>query len=378
MRIGIVTPGFSASEGDWCIPAIRDLVAGLAAADHVRVLTLRYPHRPGTWQAAGAGVVGLGGADRRGLARVPLLLRAVRALTRLARRERLEVLHGLFAHEPGLVATLAGRLLGLPTVVSLLGGELARLGEIGYGGQCTPVNRALVRTALRWAARTACSSEYIAGQARRLGLADRLVRLPLGVDTDRFSAARAADRPVLTGAERLLAVGSLIPVKAPELLLDAFGRLAGDRPDAHLHVVGEGHLRPALESARGELGLAARVHLHGAVPHEELPGWYRQADVCVVSSAWESSPMVALEAAACGVPVVGTAVGVLPEMDGAALTAPVGDPEGLARALGLVLGDPARRSAMAARAAELARGPFSLSASVTAHRRLYAELAGNG
>ncbi|MCZ7545184.1 MAG: glycosyltransferase family 4 protein [Anaerolineae bacterium] len=119
MKLGFVLPGFSASEADWCIPVFLNLVRALARDHEVHVFALRYPYERRTYTVYGATVHALGGATARGLRRVPLLVRAVRAVVAEARRRRFDVLHGIWADEPGLVAVAAGRMLRTPAVVTL-------------------------------------------------------------------------------------------------------------------------------------------------------------------------------------------------------------------------------------------------------------------
>ena len=113
-------------------------------------------------------------------------------------------------------------------------------------------------------------------------------------------------------------------------------------------------------------------------PHHILSSWYRAADLVVVPSRSESFGLVALEAAACGVPVVASAVGGLLNIvhDGVTGWLVEGrDPERYARAMAQVLGDPAGAAAMGAAAAVRARR-FTWSFTAARLRRLYTDLAG--
>jgi glycosyltransferase involved in cell wall biosynthesis len=377
-RIGILTPGFSASESDWCIPAVLDLVRTLAREDDVRVFPLRYPHTRAPYSVFGARVTPLGAAQRRGLWRVPLYVRALSALSGEARRRPFDLLHALWADEPGALAVLAGRRMGVPVVVSILGGELCDLPEIGYGGQRGSVDRRLSASALRLAERVTVGSRGLRERelVRRPALQWRV--LPLGVDTARFApgpAGPSARR--LAGRPRLLHVASLLPVKDQSTLLRAFA-LLGPRIEAkgaHLSIAGDGPLRDRLGAQAAALGISESVSFLGAVSHDALPDLYRQADVLVLSSRFESQGMVVLEAAASGCPTVGTAVGVVPELeDGARAVAPA-EPEALARALGETLGNEEARRRMGSAALRVAREKFSLETAVAGFRALYDELS---
>lgn len=144
--------------------------------------------------------------------------------------------------------------------------------------------------------------------------AQRIEVIPCGVDPERFRPLeRAACRRELgLGGEPLvLFVGRLEPLKGIELLIDALVHLDG----VTLLVVG-GDARSAayqaeLERRAAQRGVAARVRFVGAVPQERLPLYYNAADVCAVPSFYESFGLVALEALACGVPVVAARVGGL-------------------------------------------------------------------
>ncbi len=155
----------------------------------------------------------------------------------------------------------------------------------------------------------------------------------------------------------VLFAGSLEPVKDPALALRVFAALAVDRPGLRLDVIGEGRLRGDLERLAAQLGIGDRVSFLGQVPRNEMPARYRAARLLLVTSRHEGQSMVAVEAAASGIPVVGTRVGVLPDLGSGALTVPLGDEAGLIAAAAMVLDDPARATAMGAagRAAAVAR-----------------------
>ncbi len=370
MRIGLITPGFSASEDDWCIPALLDLVRVLAEGDEVTVFALRYPHRRETYAVHGAAVRPTGGAERGGLARLPILLRTLARVVRQARRRPFDVLHALWAHEPGFVAALAGRMTATPVLVSFLGGELADLPEIDYGGGRSRANRWLAARALTGADRVSVGSRYLRRLAERHVPAEKLFRHPLGVDTGRFHPGSAAEEARLDGDPVLLNVASLSSVKDHRTLLAAFALLAEPYPGARLHLLGEGELEREIAERARELDVRDRLVLHGAVDHGRLASYYARADLALQSSRFESQGMAVLEAAACGCPVAGTAVGVLPELCLQRAIAPPGDAEALAAAAAAVLGDRRFRERLRkAQAAEIGR--FELGETVGQLRRRY-------
>ena len=123
-------------------------------------------------------------------------------------------------------------------------------------------------------------------------------------------------------------------------------------------------------------GLAEKVRFVDPQPHHLLSTYYRAADVCLVPSRSESFGLVALEAAACGTPVVAAAVGGLLNLVDDGVTGVLVDtrvPADYAVAAGEILDDPFRAAAMAAAAAERARG-YTWSTSAARLRRLYADL----
>jgi glycosyltransferase involved in cell wall biosynthesis len=318
MNVGLVVPGYSANAADWCIPALRHFSRALTEHASVRVIAVRYPYRTDRYCIEGSEVIALGGADRRRVLTAALWQRTLATLRTEHARRPFDVLHAFWATESGLLAALAGRLLGVPTLVSLAGGELVALRDIGYGDQRIAWERLKVRLALRLASAVSAGSGYLQRIAQRFR--PHVARLPLGVDTSLFHPAPAR-------GDRLLHIGSLTPVKDQHTLLRAVAQTAQE-----LDMVGDGPLRGDLERLAGNLGLSERVRFHGDVDHAELVPLYQAADALVVSSRHEAQCMVALEAAACGVPVVGTRVGVLPEISPAATVA-VADAAALAQAL---------------------------------------------
>ncbi len=341
MRIGLITPGFSASEQDWCIPALLDLVRCLARDHDTTVFALRYPHTRAPYEVFGAKVIPLGAAERRGPGRLFMAWRARQAILQVAREQRFDILHALWAHEPGALATALGTRLATPTLVSLLGGELVDEPSLNYGGARGFLNRRLIRRSLTRASHVTAPTSEVMRAASDIVDASRLSELPLGVDTTRFRPGLASGEPhpKLDGGPVVLQVGSLVPIKDHATLLAAFATLLTRLPRARLHLVGEGPLRSQLEGQAPALGIDHAIRFHGAIEHDRLPDFYRRADLVTISSRFESQCMALLEAAACGRTLAGTAVGVLPSLVPDAHCAPPGDPARLAEAMHRALDD---------------------------------------
>lgn len=362
MRVALITPGFGGDEADEALPWLRHLVRGLAARHEVVVFSLRYPYCRGRYRAWGATVYALGGAEVSGWRRLPLLARAALAVYREHLQRPFDRLHGLWADEPGFLAAMLGRRLAVPAVVSVLGGELVALPKIGYGGRLSRLNRLLVRQALRRADVVTVGSQTLAGLVRAQMPDVSPVLWPQGVPTALFRPEGEA--VTLAGNPRLLQVAALTPVKDQTTLVRAVALLVPRFPGLHLHLVGDGPLRPALRAQAAALKLTARIHFHGAVAHEQLPTFYRGADLLVVSSRFESQSLVALEAAACGCPVAGTAVGLLPELAPPAWLAPPVAAGALAEALAAALADADGRRAVGQALALRVAAEFSLEATL--------------
>jgi D-inositol-3-phosphate glycosyltransferase len=169
--------------------------------------------------------------------------------------------------------------------------------------------------------------------------------IPCGVDTDGFAPRGPASSK--GHRHRIVAVGRLVPRKGFETMIEAMRYL----PDAELVIVGgpdKSQLDSDGEAIRlqrlaARLGLADRVHLYGCVLREEMPMLLRSADVVAATPWYEPFGIVPLEAMACGVPVVASAVGGMLDtvVDGVTgRLVPPRDPRALADAIGPILWQP--------------------------------------
>lgn len=215
----------------------------------------------------------------------------------------------------------------------------------------------------------------------------RVAVIPCGVDLALFrprDRSEARRRLGLDAERVLLFVGRLTPIKGLDTLLRALAALRADglaRTRLRLLVVG-GTRGDAGDSARlrraaQDLGVDAWVDLRGPQPQDVLPDYYAAADLCVMPSRHESFGMVALEAMACGVPVIASRVGGLAftvQDRATGVLVPEGDAAALAGAVRTLLLDEARRRALGAQAVEWARR-FAWPAIARSVSDLYAELA---
>ena len=178
-------------------------------------------------------------------------------------------------------------------------------------------------------------------------------RISLGVDTAAFpsSTAKSPGPPW-----RLLHVGSLNRVKDQPTLIRALVRVVVHVPDVHLDIVGEDTLKGAVQAQCTALGLDRHVSFHGFQPSDRLPPFYQHAHLLVMPSRHEAAGVVVLEAAACGLPAIGSAAGYISDWSpDAAVAVPAGDDAALAEGILTLLEDPIRLERLAHEAQRRAR-----------------------
>jgi glycosyltransferase involved in cell wall biosynthesis len=220
------------------------------------------------------------------------------------------------------------------------------------------------------------SSSSAADIVAQMGVDAAKVRVvPVGVDTRRFrplpGVARVPGR-IMTTASADVPMKGLVP------LLEAVAKVRTER-DADLVVIGRPRPESRAEATIDRLGLRGAVRFVSGVADEEIVRLYAEAEVAVVPSLYEGFSLPAVEAMACGVPLVATTGGALPEVVGTSgetglLVAP-GDPGALAGALTVALDDPELRLRLggAGRARVLERFTWQATARATAEH--YREVA---
>lgn len=349
VRVVLLVPGGVDQPGSTrVIPFIHDLVRRLAVGHEVTIIAIGHNAEPGEWRLYGCRVVNvpIGGHSRTDV------LRAVRATMRLSTvGGRPDVVHAFWAGVTGLASGVIGQRFRVPSVVSVCGGELAAVTEIGYGGGLTRGGRLLARSALRLATTTTAATDWMVTHVTTAGgHIDELV--PLGADRSRFAPVGGVVRPV--DAAHIVHVASLNAVKDQRLALQAFALVRAERPDATLTLAGVDTMDGTHIALATRLGIADAVRCLGFVQPDDLVALLRSAVVHLNTSWHEAGPLAVLEAAMCGLPTVGTRVGHVADL--AALPEPAAvavdrNAAAVAGAIMRLLTNPAERHLIGQRAA---------------------------
>jgi glycosyltransferase involved in cell wall biosynthesis len=347
-RVAILVPG---SLGDptsrYHVPAQVDLVSRLSDEFDISIYSLikidgdDHPFRLGN---ATVRFVPARRTDR-GITKV---LSLALACYRDHRRVPYDAVHAFWALPGGLAAVLIGTCAGIPSLVSLQGGESAALPDLQYGNMLHTSSRLLTRWTCHRATGLAVLSKYQKEMLRSFNVhRDDIRTIPYGVSPTIFT--RPIDRTSVAPF-RFLHVANLTPVKDQFVLLKAFRRILDEVP-ATLRVVGPDHMEGALQRFVEEMGLGQSVEFLGHIHHADLPAHYARAHVLLQSSRYESQAVVVAEAAASGVAICGTRVGLVADMgDEMTVAVEPGDAEGLARETLALLRDPGRMRSMCDRA----------------------------
>jgi L-malate glycosyltransferase len=229
------------------------------------------------------------------LIKLPLVKREIKSF-------RPDIVHAHFATSNGLLGSLCNF---HPFIVSVWGSDVFDFPEISAW------HRALLRFNLTRADRILSTSMVMARQTNKFTHKPVDVT-PFGVDIHQFSPLRRAAHPgIVVGT-----VKTLEPKYGIEYLLHAFKLLSGRNPQLTLNllVVGGGPQREQLESLAATLKIKESVTFTGYVPYREIARCHNMIDISVFTSISESFGVAAVEASACGNPVVASDVGGLPEV----------------------------------------------------------------
>lgn len=221
----------------------------------------------------------------------------------LVRTRAIDVLHAHLSNAH-LLAGLIGRITGTPVVATI------------HGRQLNTIDVEIHRTTGTHLS-VVCKHAYF--QAMGLGVhPSQLHCIPNGVDTALFSprphrSAALRERWCVPESAPLVGfVGRLSPEKGPEVFLRVARVMQHLCPAVHFVMVGEGPLRSELARTIEQFGLQSCVHLVGL--HEDMPSVYAELDAVVSTSHTEAMPFALMEAMACGVPVIATRVGGVPDL----------------------------------------------------------------
>ncbi len=266
-----------------------------------------------------------------------MFLGIFRTVRKLEREKRFDAIYATWAFPDAYAAAMIARRLGKRLIVKVHGTD------INVGAQ-RGLRRRLTRSALRQADSVVAVSDALAQKIVDLGIdPSRVEVIPNGVDTKMFrpdperTDVRSTFEQIDREKRQILFVGNLTLIKGITHLIDAMSHLP---EEIRLNIVGDGELRQSLKLQCEAMGMTDRVHFFGRQPHEEIPLWMNACDLLCLPSLDEGCPNVVLESLACGLPVVASHVGGIPDLilaDQYGRTVPPGNAIALAKAIENVL-----------------------------------------
>lgn len=240
-----------------------------------------------------------------------------RSIARLRREFPFDLIDAHFVYPDGVVGAMLGEQYNVPVVMTARGEDMIRFPEL-------PAIGPAIRWGLKRATQMVGLSEELAQKMRDNGGDPARIRvISNGVDTAKFRPVPRDEARQRLGLpldrKIIIGVGYLLERKGFHLAVEALQTVRERHPDAMLVIVG-GVARwgqdysAEIHEAIRRTGQAEHVRLVGARPPEELYLWYSTADLFTILSSREGSPNAPLEALACGVPIVATPIGSIPQL----------------------------------------------------------------
>jgi colanic acid/amylovoran biosynthesis glycosyltransferase len=307
-----------------------------------------------------------------------MITRSPRPYQRLLQGYRPSLIHAHFGVE-GVYALPLAKRLGIPLVTTFHGFDATLATWALLSSPAWAQYPLLRRSLAREGDLFICASSFIRERLLIMGFPEaRTHTLYIGVDCRTIRPRDPSEE-----APAILHVARLVEVKGTRYLLRAFATVARRYDSVQLVIIGDGPLRRSLWSLAASLGVQDRVRFLGALGHADVLAWMRKAAMLVLpgirtaSGRVEGLGLVLLEAAATGVPVIGSRVGGIPEgvIDGrTGYLVPERDPDALANRIGELLDDPARRYRMGAEGRALVEQRFDIDRQTAMLESLYDSL----
>ena len=254
-------------------------------------------------------------------------------MAQIAQRHRLDVLHAHYAIPHALSAYIAHHMTGVPYMVTLHGSDVHTLGA-------DPAYQPATRYAVEAADAVTCVTNHICQTAEQT-LGVRCSIEPITNFTDpKIFKPNACELPLVDGKRQLIHVSNFRPIKRVSDLVIAFAQIAEEVPDVDLLLLGDGPERPTVDRLIRKFELNDRVRCPGF--KRDVYQYLRCASAFALCSELEGAPLSLLEAMSCGLPVVATEVGGIPEIVNNGengVLVPFGDIDALANKLYVLLTD---------------------------------------
>lgn len=258
----------------------------------------------------------------------------------------------------GMVALLVKFFKKIPVAITLWGSDFLLLRIPGFAF--------LFRALVHRADAIICESDHFRDRLHQIGVSpNKIFVLPNGIDLENFNPTGKIDaRRQLALPENktiILNIGAMSPRKGQKYLVEAIPEIIEKDKNVQFIFIGDGEIRTELESLVSAGKLAPYVLFPGMQKASQIPLWLNAADIFVLPSLFEGNPNVLLEAMACGLPVVSTTVGGIPEMvrDGQeGLLGPPKSSQSLARHIASLIQDKTLREKLGQNALKIIRANY--------------------
>jgi len=250
-------------------------------------------------------------------------------------RKKFQLIFAFWGYPAGFLATFISRIVSIPSVIYILGSDSAGIPSINFGIFHKPIPRKLALWTYNNATKLFSISEFQRRQLQIYGVRKSITTIPWGVETDLYKFIPKDRGSVL----RIIHVGHLTPVKDQPTLLRALALIA-KQYSIELRIFGVDCMNGSIQKLCKELGLEKNVKFFDMIPYDQMPAQYEWADLMLHTSLSEGQSMALTEAAACGVLLAGTRVGLLYDLgESCGVTVEVGDFEDLAAKVLHILAD---------------------------------------
>jgi glycosyltransferase involved in cell wall biosynthesis len=304
----------------------------------------------------------------------------MRPYVRLLQGQRPALIHAHFGIEGVSALALAER-LRIPLVTTFHGFDATLKTHAMLGSPAWFRYPLLRRKLAREGNLFLCASSFIRQKLLTTGFPASLTHIHyIGVDCQAIRQRDDVEElPVI------LHVARLVEVKGTRYLLQAFAAVAQRYQYIRLVIIGDGPLRRQLEALAVSLGIRERIEFAGALPHHQVLSWMRKAAMLVLPGVRTSTGreeglgMVLLEAAATGLPIIGSQVGGIPECIREGETGflvPERDADALAQRMGELFEDPVKRRRMGTAGRALVERQFNIERQTEALENFYDSLLG--